>query len=61
MSYGYEEDGIVAAYSYNNGDNSESAYLYEEEGFPVKLISSLEDMREQGLLCDVTIKVVHSN
>lgn len=61
MSYGYEEDGIVAAYSYNNGDNSESAYLYEEEGFPVKLISSLEDMREQGLLCDVTIKVGESH
>lgn len=57
LPYDYEEDGIVATHS-NDVDGPESSdCLYKEEGFPVQLLSSLSDMREQGVLCDVILKV----
>lgn len=37
----YEEDGIVSE------SCDDSAYLYEEEGFPTQLLSALNDMRLQ--------------
>ena len=37
----YEEDGIVSE------SCDDSVCLYEEEGFPVQLLSALNEMRQQ--------------
>lgn len=47
----YEEDGIVLSSRYEEG------HLYEEKYFSSDLLSSLSEMRQKGLLCDVTIRV----